>query len=221
MNLDDLMEVWRSQDAAPLHGINETLLRLALRQDEAKLQKERRWEKWISIGMSVFLVGVMVVILALMVYPHDDDVLTGWDYALPIIGAAALLFWPGFLQASDRAQTQREQAFGDSLRDQLNRRIAQLDYQKRRIGSLKHHLFTNLPPTVFSVAFFFAVMRINEKSFSDAWTDPRIWVVFVGSLLLPAMLVLASIWMQRRWVKRDLLPRKRRLESLLQEFERQ
>jgi hypothetical protein len=36
MNLDALMEVWRSQDAAPLHGINETLLRLALRQDEAK-----------------------------------------------------------------------------------------------------------------------------------------------------------------------------------------
>ena len=23
MNLDDLMAVWRSQDAAPLHGVNE------------------------------------------------------------------------------------------------------------------------------------------------------------------------------------------------------
>ena len=39
MNLDDLMAVWRSQDAAPLHGVNETLLRLALRQDEAKLRR--------------------------------------------------------------------------------------------------------------------------------------------------------------------------------------
>ena len=39
MNLDDLMAVWRSQDAAPLHGVNKTLLHLALRQDEAKLQK--------------------------------------------------------------------------------------------------------------------------------------------------------------------------------------
>ena len=45
MNLDDLMEVWRSQDAAPLHGANETLLRLALRQDEANLQKSRRLER--------------------------------------------------------------------------------------------------------------------------------------------------------------------------------
>lgn len=40
MNLDDLMTVWRSQDAAPLHEVNKTLLHLALRQDEAKLQKQ-------------------------------------------------------------------------------------------------------------------------------------------------------------------------------------
>ena len=39
MNLDELMAVWRSQDAAPLHDVNKTLLHLALRQDEAKLQK--------------------------------------------------------------------------------------------------------------------------------------------------------------------------------------
>jgi hypothetical protein len=221
MNLDDLMAVWRSQDAAPLHGINETLLRLALRQDEAKLQAERRWERWISTGMSAFLVGIMGVVLALMIYLHDDDVLTGWDYALPIVGAAAILFWPGFLRASNRAQAQREQVFGDSLRDQLQRRIAQLEYQQRRIGSLKHHLFTNLPPTIFSVAFFFAVMRLNELPLSDVRTDPRISVVFVGSLLLPGILVLASIWMQRRWVQRDLLPRKQRLEALLNDLESQ
>ena len=48
MNLEDLMEVWRSQDAAPVHGVNETLLRLALRQDEAKLQAQRRRERWIA-----------------------------------------------------------------------------------------------------------------------------------------------------------------------------
>ena len=34
MNLDELMAVWKSQDAAPLHGVNQTLLHLTLRQDE-------------------------------------------------------------------------------------------------------------------------------------------------------------------------------------------
>ena len=71
MNLDDLMEVWRSQDAAPLHGVNKTLLRLALRQDEAKLQKERRIERWIIYVVSAGVVAVMAVFLGMMISPRD------------------------------------------------------------------------------------------------------------------------------------------------------
>ena len=70
MNLDDLMAVWRSQDAAPLHGVNETLLRLALRQDEAKLQKERRSERWIIYVLSAGVVAGMALFLAIMIYFH-------------------------------------------------------------------------------------------------------------------------------------------------------
>ena len=83
MNLNDLMEVWRSQDASPLHGVNETLLRLALRQDEAKLQAQRRRERWMTYFWSAIIVAGMAIVLAIMIYPYDDDVLTGWDYAFP------------------------------------------------------------------------------------------------------------------------------------------
>ena len=67
MNLDDLMAVWKSQDAAPLHDVNKTLLHLALRQDEAKLQKERRRERWIIYVFSAGLVAAMAVV------PRHDD----------------------------------------------------------------------------------------------------------------------------------------------------
>lgn len=221
MNLDDLMAVWRSQDAAPLHGVNETLLRLALRQDEAKHQTQRRWEKGISIAMSAFLFGVMAACLAVMIYRADDAGFTFWDFAIPVAGAAAILLWPGFLRRSHRAQARREQSFGDSLRDQLSRQIAQLDYQARRIASPTHHLFNNLPALAWSVAFFYAIVRINQKPFSDPWTDARIWVMFVGSHLLVALLVVVSIWIQRRWVQRELSPRQRRLEALLKELDEQ
>ena len=120
MNLDDLMEVWRSQDAAPLHGINETLLRLALRQDAAKLRVKRRREKWIMYLSSAFVMAAMALFLGVMIYPYDDDVLTGWDYAIPIIGAAAALLSAGAIYVRHRMQTVREQSFGESLRDQAN-----------------------------------------------------------------------------------------------------
>lgn len=221
MNLNDLMEVWRSQDAAPLHGVNETLLRLALRRDEAKLQAQRRLERRIVYGMSGFFVAVMAVLLGFMLRPREASVLTRWDLGVPIIGAAAVLLWPGFLRRSHHAQAKREQRFGESLRDQLERHLAQLDYNARRVASPVHHLFTNLPAIVWSIAFFFAIVRINQKPYSEVWTDPRIWAVFGGSLVLAATLVTVSIRQQRRWMERQLVPHQRRLEALLKELDDQ
>ena len=73
MNLDDLMAVWRSQDAAPLHGVNKTLLRLALRQDEAKLQKWRRIERWIIYVFSAGFVAGMALFLAMHDLPRRHE----------------------------------------------------------------------------------------------------------------------------------------------------
>ena len=94
MNLDDLMAVWRSQDAAPLHSVNETLLRLALRQDETKLQAQRRLESRIIYVMSAGAIAGMAIFLVMifgMFYYNDDDVITAWDFAIPIVGATAAL----------------------------------------------------------------------------------------------------------------------------------
>ena len=53
--------------------------------------------------------------------------MTGWDFAIGIGGAAAALVAGGAMYVGHRAQARREQHFGESLRDQLNRRIAQFD----------------------------------------------------------------------------------------------
>lgn len=221
MNLDDLMVVWRSQDAAPLHGVNETLLRLALRQEEAKQRTQRRWESGISVGIGAMLAAVLVFCLGVMMRRAGAAGLTGWDFVIPLVGAVAILFWPGFLRASHRAQARREQRFGETVREQLSRQIAQLDYQAGRIASPVHHGFMNLPALGWTLAFFYAIVRINENPGSNPWSDARLWLVFGGSLFLCAVLVAASLVMQRRWVQRELLPRRRRLEALLREFDDQ
>lgn len=218
MNLNDLMEVWRSQDAAPLHGVNETLLRLALRRDEAKLQAQRRCERRVVYGMSGFFVAAMAVVAGFMIYPREESVLTGWDLGIPLFGAATVLLWPEFLRRSHQAQARREQRFGESLREQLERHLAQLDYNAKRVASPMHHVFTNLPAIVWSVAFFFAIVRLNQKPGSEVWTDARIWAVFGGSLVLATALVVISIRQQRRWIQHELTPHKRRLETLLREI---
>jgi hypothetical protein len=215
MNLDDLMEVWRSQDASPLHSVNESLLRLALRQEDAKLQAQRRWERWVAYLASAFFVAAMAFFLAVMIYPYDDDVLTGWDYAIPIVGAAAALIWGGAMYVSHRAQALREQSFGESLRDQLNRHIAQLDDQATTGVRLASVLVTALPPAICATAFLLATWRINDKAFSDDWP------LLVSLIFVCAYSSAASVWQARRSAQRDLLPRKRRLEALLKQLDGQ
>ena len=214
MKLEDLMEVWRSQDASPVHGVNETLLRLALRQDEAKLQAKRRRERWLTYFWSAGIVVGMALFLSIMIYPYDDDVLTGWDYAIPIVGAAAALLWAREVYVRHRAQAVREQRFGESLRDQVNRQIAQLDYGAAR-ARLTSLLGYALLPIVCAMAIILASWRINDRPFSDA----RLWRPIVFMIFWIALNVGASLWWQRRSVQRDLLPRKRRLEALLKELD--
>ena len=107
MNLDDLMAVWKSQDAAPLHGLNETQLWLALRQDEAKRQKWRRIERWIIYVMSAGFVAGMALCLVKPIYRYHADVVTGWDFALPFVGAAAALLSGRAMYVRHRAQALR------------------------------------------------------------------------------------------------------------------
>src|SRR5262245_61467021 len=95
MNFDDLMAVWGSQNVSPLHGVNETLLRLALRQDEAKLQRVRRRISrvfyFLSVALTVWMAAFIVMMFGMLFF-NDDDVITGWDFIAPIVGAGAALF---------------------------------------------------------------------------------------------------------------------------------
>jgi hypothetical protein len=211
MNLDDLMEVWRSQDASPLYGVNKTLLLVAVRQEQVKLQAERRREKWITYVATAFLIAVMAFFLFVMFY--DNDPRTDWDFAIPIVGAAAALLWGGAMYVSHRAQALRERSFGESLREQLDRHIAQLDYQATRVVRLASVLVTALPPLVCATAIILAGWRINNEPFGDEW----VWIV--GGIFVCAMGSAAGVWEQRRSMERDLLPRKRRLEALLKELD--
>jgi hypothetical protein len=214
MNLDDLMEVWRSQDASPLHGVNEALLRLELRQDEAKLQKWRRWARWFIYGWTAFVVAGMGRRLAVMTDRYDEGVLSGWDYAIPVVGAAAGLLWALLVYVRLRARAVREQRFGDSLRDQISRQLAQLDDAATfaRLASLLGFL---LLPIVVAFTIILASWRINGRSFSDVWLSVPIVFMICWSIIC----VGGTLWWTRRVVRRKTLPRKRRLEALLQELD--
>lgn len=209
MNLDDLMVVWQSQDAAPLHDLDKTLLHLALRQDEATLRKKRRLERWIIYVASAGFAAAMAVFLGVMIATRERNVMTGWDFVIAIVGGSAALLAGVAMYVNHKGQARREQHFGESLRDQLNRSIAQLDDRTTRARlTLVMVLLAGICPIVILLLG----LRVNQKSFSDDG-------FLVVSMILTSVWSLgAGVWELRRQA-RDVLPRKRRLEGLLKELD--
>jgi RNA polymerase sigma-70 factor, ECF subfamily len=210
-SLDELIAIWRSQDAAPLHRVDETLLRLALRQEQVKVQAQRRIQAWVTYVISAGFVVAMAFFCMIIIYRRD--VMTGWNLAIPIVGAAAALVTGIALYVSRRAQSLRERRYGDSLRDQLGRRIAQLEYEATTGSRVALVLLIAIFVSV--TAFLLATMQMN----SEPNTPFEGWPMFVGLILTSAFSSVAGVWAQCRSVTRDLLPRKHRLEGLLKELD--
>jgi hypothetical protein len=140
-------------------------------------------------------------------------VMTGWDFVVGIVGAAAALLAAGAVYVGHRAQARREERFGESLRDQLNRRIAQLDYAATRA------LRTSVPVLVIMgviapMAMVLLSYRINQKPFSTVLDMP------IPMILLIVWSVVSGVRIIRRQA-REALARKRRLEVLLKELDGQ
>ena len=115
----------------------------------------------------------MAFFLAVMIARRDAHVTTVGDYAIPIVGAAFALVWAGAMYVSHRAQTLREQRFGESSRDQLRRRIAQLDYEATRAVRVASVLVMQLPPMVCATAFS-SPAGGSTTSPSATWVSSRL-----------------------------------------------
>ena len=214
MNLDDMMDVWRSQDASPLHGVNEALLRLELRQEDAKTQRLLRWSRWFIYVLTAFMVADMGRYLALML-DRPDGALSGWDYAIPIVGAIAAVGFAVLVRRRYLSRIARERHFGESLRDQVNRQLVQLDYTGVVHANLAKLITFLLPSIVVAFAIILSSWRIHGRSFRDVGLSLPIGFMIVWSILC----VGGTFLWTRRVVRRRTLPRKRRLEELLRELD--
>jgi MFS family permease len=218
MNLDELIEGWRSQDASTFYGVlDKTRLHQVLREEQAKLEKLSRRGLW---GGYVFGVAPLLIssalFLSIMFQANYDDVLIVWDYVVGVVGVAAAMVVAWTLLALRRSQRARERGFGDSLRDHLRRRIAQMDDEatrERRLGLITLGAGLICAVTIPVVQDRIAHVPVPYSEMD--WPSPFWTVVILGFLCLELF------WWGPRRERRKNLPRRRHLEALLKELDGQ
>lgn len=217
MNPDELTEVWRSQDLSPLYGVDKSLLHQMLRQEQAKLEKQRRRARWFVYVMNAVLLIIAGLFFAILIDPNQPATfsarLSVWDYVVGVVGVAAALILAGALFAARRSRQAREQGFGDSLRDHLRRRLAQLDAE----AAGERRLVLTMVVTMLICATAISILAGRIRHVPVPWNE-IVWPSpFKIVLILGFLYLLFFRWMPREWQRS--LSRKRQLETLLKELD--
>jgi hypothetical protein len=136
-----------------------------------------------------------------------------WDYVLGVVGVAAPLTLAGTLLAAHRSRQAREQGFGDSLRDHLRRRIAQLD----AAAAGERRLALTIVVTTLICATAVAILESRIRHVPVPWSEivrpsPLRIALIVGFIYL-----FFFRWIPREW--QGQLSRKRQLETLLKQLD--
>jgi hypothetical protein len=136
-----------------------------------------------------------------------------WDYVVGVVGVAAALILAGALFTARRSQLAREQGFGDSLRDHLRRRIAQLDAE----AAGERRLAVTMVVTMLICATAISTLSARISHVPVPWSE-IVWPSPFKIVLILGFLYLLFF----RWTRPDSqrhLSRKRQLETLLKQLD--
>ena len=219
MNLDDVTEAWRSKDLSQLYGVDKTLLHQVLRQEQAKLEKQRRKTRRFMYVVNTVLLIIAALFFAILTDPNQPPAFSArlvvWDYVVGVVGVAAALVVAGALFTVRRSRQSREQGFDDSLRDHLRRRIAQLDAEVTG----EHRLAVTMVAAMLICATAITILSGRISHVPVPWSE-MIWPSpFAMVLILGFFYLLFFRWIPRE--RKHNVQRKRQLEGLLKELDGQ
>ncbi len=226
MEFEDLQAIWDTQNDKPVFAMQDARLLVALYQ-----QRERSRQRAFRLHFAPMYVAALVMLavtgslvatfrnIASMMrrysrFTHNGFALSAWDYMGLAIAAGALLALVVSLYLERKKHEQTQKVFAPTLREELDRGIAQLDFT----------ISLERAPRVLRILTLvsIAVVMISWEA-QRAGGNPRPWWSLLGVLwvFLPGGLGWAVGRLQARLQKREpglahrlRLERRRALEAM-------
>jgi membrane protein implicated in regulation of membrane protease activity len=204
MDFDQMLEIWRAQDAAPLYGVNRDALRHALQTEDARVRRVQRRDMWIVClgGVGTAVLGAFWVAICIS---------KGWPAIYTVaagVGFAMVALWLGAYCVSRWRQAKSERNFGNTLQGEVRRTLSRIDIEILRFGHWTAATLQIAPIVVGAMLISWSVGRSQSVGHDDP-SGGRLMYLIV------ALFMVYVVRRARRNVKQKLEPRQRRLRELL------
>lgn len=203
MKYDDLCDIWNTQQEQSLVIDEEKVLQTA--------RAAHRREEWRIIWLN-FQEGIPALGMFVFLGWSGLQRKTGaWAFLI----AAILCLGVGlFLLVSTIRQRRQEASFGDSLKDQLAKSLAQVKHRQRLFQTV---FWWYLLPLVVAWGLIATVLVYEMRS--ELELSPLLIFYFSGYVVMCFVLFWAIYRMNRDAAEKQFTPARERLEEMLAEFD--
>lgn len=185
MSFDEIQTIWDAESQRDLFAVDEAALHRMV----------RRQGRTVARYVGVFEVMMILITLTMAMVLGGEPIVYGHDHH-QFVDAAIWLVITTYLLIGRVRRRRRDHGFDDSVRGDLDKAIAQIDYQIRRLRSF---LWWFIVPIGIGAATSLAVLHDSKP----LW----VWPLVVAALL-------TAWWSMRRDLIQHQLPKKRELEAL-------
>ena len=190
MDLNEIQQVWDSQDDHPTREIDERLLAEQIKS------KGRFFERLVNLT-EFFAIGVLLFITAMFV---RDPILQGHDLILILPGIGSLLA-AIFVISGRIMRKRREIKFDDSIKGIVEKSIMRIDYQ---IARMRNFVWWFATPMAFGLLI--GVFIVDEsKRYLFYWCFIPLFLLSIG----------LCFWQVQREIRNKLLPERDALRNIL------
>jgi hypothetical protein len=210
MELEQLKQIWDSENREPLYALNEAGLHAIVqrRNDEFNCAAACRYVTEISIGVGcgvLMLVGAGILTfgqawLATLSWPKIAT--SPWDTGALLVAGVIWFYFAAYMNRARQRQQRSGATFESTLRGDLNRAIARVEFQ---IQIARGILWRGFVPVWMAAGLW--VVVVFRLTAAPAWT-----YVFMGATMLGALVTVIAG--KNRAISEEYEPHQRELESL-------
>jgi hypothetical protein len=132
MKLEELQAIWETQTERPGFSVNDFGLHLALYQVRERARRRLFWGGYF-VGFVCSLLGLVGLLVLFVVFyikdPDNDFPMNAWDGLAFLVAAIAIVLSASLMYMSRRKHEKDQSVIAPSLRQEIERGIAQIDFE--------------------------------------------------------------------------------------------